>query len=58
MRLVYTQALVYAIDIVIIANYAGKLQWAVIEWASVCGEREMEIEAFKIKSKQITKEYI
>jgi hypothetical protein len=30
----------------------------VIEWASVCGEREMEIEAFKIKSKQITKEYI
>jgi hypothetical protein len=30
----------------------------VIEWASVCGEREMEIKAFKIKSKLITKEYI
>jgi hypothetical protein len=56
MRPMYIQAIVCADDIVIIANSEAELERAVIEWASVCREREMEI-SVRVKYCTSQKEY-
>jgi hypothetical protein len=55
LRPTYIQVLMCADDILIIANSEAELQRAVIEWASACTEREIEINASKSKMLHSTK---
>jgi hypothetical protein len=53
MQPVYTQALVYADDIVLIANTAAKLQQAVTEWTETLKEKGMSVNTAKTKVMQV-----
>jgi hypothetical protein len=48
------QALAHADGTVIMANNNGEWQWAVIEWASACRDRGMDMNASKSEKMCIT----
>lgn len=56
MRPVVTQALVYADDIVLIANNAEELQTSVTEWASTFKDKGMQLNTSKSKVMKVSKQ--
>jgi hypothetical protein len=53
MRPVYCQALLYADDIVLIADLEEKLQGAVTEWTEILRQKRMAVNEMKSKVKRV-----